>query len=96
MLNQLYNKIMKLLIMLKAFYLLLKEKKLEGQYTIYAMFMTVLTLIAYIVIHPTLTTIINDAGITGIEGQLISLAPLFIVLFILWTGVWYVAPHERH
>jgi len=75
--------------------LVLKYKKLKAQYTIYALFMTVLTLIAFVAIYPLLDSIIVNSGITGIEGTLLTWSPLFIVLFILWSAVWYVNPRRE-
>jgi hypothetical protein len=95
MLNPLLKKVRKIYALLKAVYFYINARTLKGQYTIYAMFMTVLTLIAYIAVHPLLDEIISTSGITGIEGTLISWAPLFIILFILWSAIWYVAPYER-
>jgi len=94
--NQLLRKkIKRLWNIINAVYLIIANKVYTGQYTIYAMFMTILTLVAYIAVHPVLQTIIDEAGITGIEGNLISWTPLFIILFILWSAMWYVNPQER-
>jgi len=67
----------------------------RGQYTIYALFMTIITLIAYVAVYPVLTEVISDAGITGIEGTILSLCPLFILLFILLSAMWYVYPYRE-
>jgi len=72
-----------------------KHMQLKAQYTIYALFMTMLTLIAYIACYPVLSSIIGSAGITGIEGTIVSWFPLFILLFILWSAIWYVQPRQR-
>jgi hypothetical protein len=66
-----------------------------AQYTIYALFMTVLTLIAYVAVYPVLTSILEAADISGIEGTIVSWIPLFILLFILWSAIWYVQPRQR-
>ena len=87
--------------MLKQLLLRLKRKlkdkhyELEAQYTIYALFMTVLTIVAYIAVYPLLNETIENSGITGMEGTLISYTPLFIFLFILWSAMWYVNPHRE-
>lgn len=74
---------------------LLNKKTLVAQYTIYALFMTALTLIAYVAIYPALNQIIADANISGIEGTIVGWFPLFILLFILWSAMWYVSPKQR-
>lgn len=71
--------------------------KLKGQFTMYALFMTVLTIIAYTQIYPVLKEII-DASIPEMDGEtalLIGLSPLFIFLFILYSAMWYVVPHRE-
>lgn len=73
----------------------IKMKTAEAQYTIYALFMTVLTLIAYVAVYPVLNQILEDAAIGGIEGTIMSWIPLFILLFILWSAIWYVQPREK-
>jgi len=69
--------------------------KIQAQYTIYALFMTVLTLIAYVAVYPVLNQILSEAAIEGIEGTILSWIPLFILLFILWSAIWYVQPRQR-
>lgn len=69
--------------------------KVQAQYTIYALFMTVLTLIAYVAVYPVLNQILSEAAIEGIEGTILSWIPLFILLFILWSAIWYVQPRQR-
>ena len=70
-------------------------RDVRGQYTIYALFMTIITLIAYVAVYPVLTEVISDAGITGIEGTILSLSPLFILLAILLSAMWYVYPYRE-
>ncbi|RLF43419.1 MAG: hypothetical protein DRN18_00070 [Thermoplasmata archaeon] len=70
-------------------------RDVRGQYTIYALFMTIITLIAYVAVYPVLTQVISDAGITGIEGTILSLSPLFILLAILLSAMWYVYPYRE-
>jgi len=72
-----------------------KHVELQAQYTIYALFMTVLTIVAYVAVYPLLNDTITDSGITGMEGTLISYTPLFIFLFILWSAMWYVNPYRE-
>lgn len=95
MLNRLYKKICELYIWLKAVVSILNAKTLNAQYTIYALFMTVLTLIAFVAVYPLLDELVVQSGITGIEGTLLTWTPLFIVLFILWSAVWYVNPRQQ-
>lgn len=71
------------------------SKKVKGQYTLYAMFMTVITVIAYLVAaYPILSDVIAettpemDATLAGI----IEFTPLLIFLFIIWGAMFYVAP----
>ena len=70
-------------------------RDVRGQYTIYALLMTIITLIAYVAVYPVLTEVISDAGITGIEGTILSLSPLFILLAILLSAMWYVYPYRE-
>lgn len=74
---------------------ILNWKRYMAQYTIYALFMTALTLIAYVAIYPVLNQIVSDADISGIEGTIVSWFPLFILLFILWSAIWYVQPRRQ-
>lgn len=71
------------------------HKTMKAQYTLYAMLMTVLTIIAYTAVYPILDTIITGSGITGMEGTILGYIPLFILLFIIWSSAAYVAPPER-
>jgi hypothetical protein len=72
-----------------------KHVELKAQYTIYALFMTVLSIVAYVAVFPLLNDTITNSGVTGMEGTLLSYSPLFIFLFILWSAMWYVNPHRR-
>jgi len=81
----------KMIEMLKA-KLWMRHQQLKGQYTLYALFMTVITLIAYVAVYPLLTGVLATAGITGIEGTLLAWTPVFILLFIIWGSMWYVNP----
>jgi len=85
----------KILKKIARIWMLLNHKTFKAQYTIYALFMTVLTLIAYVACYPVLSAIISTSGITGIEGTIISWIPLFILLFILWSAIWYVQPRQQ-
>ena len=70
-------------------------KRLKAQYTLYAMFMTVITIIAYLVGgYPILKTVI-DASIPGMDettAAVVGFSPLLIFLFILWGAMVYVMP----
>lgn len=89
------KRIKMLLVRIWTFLCLLNEKTLEAQYTIYALFMTVLTLIAYVACYPVLSQVLSEADISGIEGTILSWIPLFILLFILWSAIWYVQPRQH-
>jgi hypothetical protein len=82
---------------IKKLFLKMKQKHMElkAQYTIYALFMTVLTLIAFVAVYPLLDELVVESGIEGIEGTLLTWSPLFIVLFILWSAMWYVNPRRE-
>jgi hypothetical protein len=73
------------------------RKKLKGQFTLYALFITVVTIIAYTQIYPFLNTIITDAivDMDASTALIVSLSPLFIFLFILYSAMWYVVPHRE-
>lgn len=70
------------------------NRKLAAQYTLYALFMTFIMIVAYSALYPALRAVL-DAAIPTMgeaEGTILSLVPLFILLFILWSAMWYVAP----
>lgn len=70
-------------------------KDTKGQYTVFALFMTIITLIAYVAVYPVLDEVINESGIGGIEGTILRLCPLFILLAILLSAMWYVYPYRE-
>jgi len=68
---------------------------LKGQYTLYALFMTIITVIAYLVAgYPILSAVIAEStpGMDPTLASIIEFTPLLIFLFILWGAMWYVAP----
>jgi hypothetical protein len=73
------------------------DARLRAQYTIYAMIMTILGIIAYAAAYPLLKAIIEMAlpGMGEVEGMLVSLIPLFILIFILWGAMYYTMPHNQ-
>jgi hypothetical protein len=74
-----------------------RHLELKAQYTLYALFMTVISLITYTVaVYPILDEILTEAAIGGVEGTILSYSPLFVLLFVLWGGLWYVNPHKRN
>lgn len=70
------------------------NEKVKGQYTLYALFMTIITVIAYLVAgYPILAQVIAEADISDpILADIIGFTPLLIFLFILWGAMWYIAP----
>lgn len=71
------------------------DKKLKGQYTLYAMFMTVITIIAYLLAgYPILKEVIDETtpGMDDTLAGIVGFTPLLIFIFILWGAMWYVAP----
>ena len=73
------------------------NNRLKGQYTLFAMFMTVITIIAYAYIYPVLKSVL-DATIPTMDsatGTIVALSPLFIFFFILYGSLWYVVPHRE-
>lgn len=77
--------------------LLLLHRKLAAQYTLYALFMTFITIIAYAYLYPVLKGVIDEMtpSMGEAEATLLSLVPLFILMFILWGGAWYVMPRRQ-
>lgn len=73
------------------------HKSLKAQFTIFALFMTVITIIAYAYIYPVLDEILDDAipQMDEATGTIVGLSPLFIFLFILYGALWYVVPHRE-
>jgi len=72
-------------------------KGFRGQFTIFALFMTVITIIAYAKIYPVLQEVIQDSTPSMDAGtaSILSLTPLFILLFIIYSALWYVIPHRE-
>ena len=74
----------------------IKKLRFKAQFTIYAMFMTIFAIIAYAVAgYPVMLAVINDAGITGLEGTILGYCPLFVLLFIIFSAMWYVNPQKE-
>lgn len=69
----------------------------KGQYTLFALFMTVITIIAFTQVYPILKMFIDDAipGMDEATGTLLSLSPLIIFFFILYGAMWYVIPSRE-
>lgn len=69
-------------------------RKLKGQYTLYALFMTAITIIAYLTAaYPILSDVIAETEIADpILSDIIAFTPLLLFLFILWGAMWYIAP----
>lgn len=81
--------------------MLIKNKiiswKVKGQYTLYALFMTVLTIICYTQVYPILKTFIDGVlpETDDATGTLLTLSPLVIFFFILYGAMWYVIPSRE-
>jgi len=73
------------------------SEKYHAQYTLFALFMTVITIIAFAKIYPVLKTVIDEAVPQMDEGTatLITLSPMIIFLFILYGALWYVVPNRE-
>lgn len=69
----------------------------KGQSTIIGMIMLAVTLIAYIILYPTLNTIIQDnIGTMDVStAGIVQFIPIFIPIMILIGGLWYVFPHRQ-
>jgi uncharacterized BrkB/YihY/UPF0761 family membrane protein len=70
---------------------------LRGQYTLYALFMTVMTIIVFTQIYPILKEFIDDALPTmdAATATLLSISPFVIFMFILYGAMWYVIPNRE-
>jgi len=75
----------------------LRKMQLRGQYTLHAMLMTIMSIIAYSQLYPMLKEILDEVMPTmdSSVGTLVALSPLFIFLFILYGALWYVSPHRE-
>ncbi len=75
----------------------LKQMRMRGQYTLHAMLMTIMSIIAYSQLYPMLKEILDEVipQMDGAVGTLVALSPLFIFLFILYGALWYVSPHRE-
>lgn len=71
--------------------------KLKGQYTLYALFMTFVTIVCFSVLYAPLKAIIDNAvpGMDENTAMLLTASPFIIFLFILFGAYWYVAPREE-
>lgn len=69
----------------------------RGQYTLFALFMTVITIVAYSRIYPILRSVIDETTpqMQDSEAMLLALSPLIILFFILYGALWYVVPHRE-
>ena len=74
-----------------------KMRMIKGQFTIFALFMTVITIIAYSYIYPVLKTVIDDVSpqMDEATSAMLSLSPLIIFFFILYSAMWYVIPQRE-
>lgn len=83
--------------MLRKIWLKLKKIQLKGQYTLHAMLMTFMSIIAYSQLYPMLKEILDEVipQMDDSVGTLVALSPLFIFLFILYGALWYVSPHRE-
>jgi hypothetical protein len=70
---------------------------LRGQFTLYALFMTVMTIIVFTQIYPILKEFIDDAlpMMDDATATLLSISPFVIFMFILYGAMWYVIPHRE-
>lgn len=81
--------------------MLAKNNKLggeaKGQYTLYALFMTVMTIIVYTQLYPILKQFIDGAipEMDEATATLMSLTPLVILFFIIYGAMWYVIPQRE-
>jgi len=80
--------------MLKKIIKILNGIYCKGQYTLYALFMTIITIIAYLTAgYPILSEVIASLDIDDpVLESIIGFSPLLIFLFIIWGAMWYVAP----
>ena len=73
------------------------NKKLSGQFTLFALFMTVITIIAFSYIYPVLKSVIDEVSPTmdDATATLLTISPFLIFLFILYGAIWYVVPNRE-
>lgn len=69
----------------------------KGQTTIVGMILLVVTLIAYVMLYPTLNTIITDnvGSMDANTALIVQFIPIFIPIMILVAGLWYIFPHRQ-
>jgi uncharacterized BrkB/YihY/UPF0761 family membrane protein len=72
-------------------------RKLKGQYTLYALFMTFVIIVCFSVLYAPLKAIIDDAvpGMDESTAMLLTASLFIIFLFILFGAYWYVAPQRE-
>ena len=81
--------------------MVLKQKSLtlrfKAQFTIIALVMLLITLIAYVYIMPVFISIINSqiGNFPSDIAVVISLVPFLILIAILVSIVWYIVPHRE-
>lgn len=69
-----------------------------GQFTMYALLMTFLSIVVYSVLYPVLQTVFDTFlpdDMPELDRLIIELSPLFLFLFILYSAMWYVVPHRE-
>ena len=71
---------------------------MKGQMTLVGLLVVLITLITYALLYPTFSGILDSAA-ENITDQnvvtLIKLSPLFLLIMILVSGLWYVIPHRE-
>ena len=73
--------------------MVLKKHKVKGQLTLLGLLTTFISLLVYaIAIYPILSQVIEDAGITGASGTLLTIMPLLILAGILYGFMAYISP----
>jgi len=76
-----------------------RARYLKGQYTLYALVMTIIAVVAYLTAaYPILSSVLAETtpGMSPILAQILNFAPLLLFLTILWGSMYYVAPqHEQ-
>jgi hypothetical protein len=70
------------------------EHKRRGQFTIYAVIVTVITLFIYAAFYPLLMNVISSMALTGMEATLAQLIPFLMLLGIALIPLNYSQPQR--
>lgn len=77
--------------------LTIRTKRISGQFTIVSLVMTLVMLVVYSQLYPTIegyiTVLIGESD--PATATLLSLLPFFIAIAIIMSVIWYIVPQRN-